>query len=441
MTTNILAIGDVHLGNRPASIPSDLRKRIAAAVDPAAVWDRAVDVAIAHEVHSVLLLGDVVHELNDSWRVESILEAGVRKLQDHGIRAISVVGNHDAKALPTLARSINGLELVGEGGQWGHALLSDANGNAIANVIGWSFPRCPFTTSPMVGIQAIQSELADAVPTIGLLHCDLDQVDSDYAPVTQSELDRVSFVNAWLLGHVHTASFDGLAGPRPIGYLGALTPLRARDQREHGPWLVRVSGRSVSMEILPIAPLRFDQVEIDVSTIETVDMIQPRVRSAISDHVRDLGPARESLIALGVDLKFVGSSHLAGEIREQVESQKERMKEYELLEGAITCFIHDVDCDLRTIVDLDALASGSAAGMLATDLRALERGLSDVYCKQIVDEARKEIEKATSHRSFTADERVPQKKYTDEAILEQLVVAGYDAIDELMKTRGGVHVD
>ena len=118
MTHTLLAVGDIHLGSRPASIPDGLRKGLAEELDPYAVWMRTVEEAIRHDVAAVLLVGDVVHDLNDAWRAADQLDEGVRRLAEHGIRVISVVGNHDIKALPIVAQSIHGLELIGADGQW-----------------------------------------------------------------------------------------------------------------------------------------------------------------------------------------------------------------------------------------------------------------------------------------------------------------------------------
>ena len=436
-----MAIGDIHLGNRPASVPDALRRRIGDEIDPAEVWKRAVEKAIQYEVSAVLLVGDVVHELHDAWRVERDVERGVRQLAEHGIRVISVVGNHDIKALPAIAESIPSLQLIGTDDAWEQCVVEDADGSPIAQIIGWSFPRCPYTSSPLKKMATFHPETLQHVPTIGLLHCDLDQTQTDYAPVARRELEQVSFVDAWLLGHVHTASFDQLNEERPIGYLGCLTPLRSKDQREHGPWLITIEDRRISMEILPIAPLRFDRLDVDVSGLDSADMIQPTIAAAMKQHVIGLGTARESLRALGFIVNLTGSSPIARAIKEKVDSEEDEIRGYERQEGEIACFVHRIESEVRLSVDLATITSGSAAGMLVNELQVLERGLADSQCKQIIDEARQEIRRATAHRSFRADDLVSEVDDSDEAILEQLITAGREAVDVLIATRGDMRVD
>jgi len=75
----LLAIGDVHLGTRPASLPPDLGDW---GVDPReltpeAALGTAVDRAIAEQVDAVLLAGDVVESTNARFEAIRPLEAAV----------------------------------------------------------------------------------------------------------------------------------------------------------------------------------------------------------------------------------------------------------------------------------------------------------------------------------------------------------------------------
>ena len=68
--------------------------------------------------------------------------------------------------------------------------------------LGWSFPIRHVREDPMVDCPEVAGEL----PTVGLLHCDLDASGSLYAPVTLRSLLRPG-VDAWLLG---LGFFEGL---------------------------------------------------------------------------------------------------------------------------------------------------------------------------------------------------------------------------------------
>ena len=93
----LLAIGDVHLGTRPGSLPEGLDE---AGVDPKsltpeAALGAAVERAIEEGVDAVLFAGDVVESSNARFEAMRPLEAAVRRLLDAGIRVLAVAGNHD----------------------------------------------------------------------------------------------------------------------------------------------------------------------------------------------------------------------------------------------------------------------------------------------------------------------------------------------------------
>ena len=94
----ILAVGDMHLGRRPARLPDQLAER-AHELGPASAWKRTVDAALDNKVHAVLLAGDVVENENDFFEAYRDLAGGVQRLTDEGIDVVGVAGNHDVKVL------------------------------------------------------------------------------------------------------------------------------------------------------------------------------------------------------------------------------------------------------------------------------------------------------------------------------------------------------
>jgi DNA repair protein SbcD/Mre11 len=97
---------------------------------------------------------------------------------------------------------IDSLHLLGANGQWQQYDLDGAS------VIGWSFPEAQVHHSPLENFPGARGRQ----PLIGLLHCDRDQSDSPYAPVSSEALARAP-VSAWLLGHIHQP--DTLDGRSP----------------------------------------------------------------------------------------------------------------------------------------------------------------------------------------------------------------------------------
>ena len=138
----LLAIGDVHLGTRPSSLPPTLSETGVDERDltPAAALAAAVELAIKENVTAVVFAGDVVESTNARFEAIGPLEDAVQRLLQGGISVYGVAGNHDVEALPRLARRIDGFKLVGEGGHW-ESILLESEGRPYAELVGWSFPE------------------------------------------------------------------------------------------------------------------------------------------------------------------------------------------------------------------------------------------------------------------------------------------------------------
>ena len=79
---SLLAIGDVHLGTRPSSLPDNLAEMgvSASELTPEAALSGSVDIAIAKEVDAVLFAGDVVESTNARFEALRPLEDAVGRL-------------------------------------------------------------------------------------------------------------------------------------------------------------------------------------------------------------------------------------------------------------------------------------------------------------------------------------------------------------------------
>ena len=252
----LLCAADLHLGRQPSRLAGPvhgLLDELSASV----AWQRLVDVAIDRQVTAVLLAGDVLDDEHDYFEAFGELKAGVERLVSAGIAVLAVSGNHDVEVLPRLAQAVHELVLLGEGGVWQAETLKDDSGTV--HVVGWSYPTTSVTYSPLASLPAALEPLTPA-PVLGLLHCDRDQSGSRYAPVTSAELAGAA-VDAWLLGHVHRPD----AGARG-GYLGSVFAADPGEEGARGAWLVEVdAGSGVTFASLPLSPLRFETLTLDVS--------------------------------------------------------------------------------------------------------------------------------------------------------------------------------
>ena len=349
----LLCVGDIHLGRQPARLPEGVLDELRASeLGPAAAWRRAVDFALEDEADAVLLAGDVVEQEDDFYEAYGDLRRGVDRLAAAGIPVLAVSGNHDVQVLPRLADAVPGFRLLGRGGAWEVEDVTGRDGRRV-HVLGWSFPERRVSTSPLAAheLPALDSRSG---PVVGLLHCDRDAAGSPYAPVRSTELESAP-VDAWLLGHVHQP--DRLTPPRPIGYLGSLTGLDPGEAGPRGPWRLESAGPDLVPEQLPMAPLRFEEVEVALDGIESAEEVDALAVSALDALHERIAASRFRPRAVGCRLRFTGhTAHRKEVARSLTAADPLRMLHPR---DDILYFVHEWRVAALPPCDLDELSRGA----------------------------------------------------------------------------------
>ena len=418
----ILAVGDIHLGRTPSRLPEELAYR-SRDLGPAGAWERTVKVAIDAGVKAVLLAGDVVERENDFFEAYRELEQGVQKLTGAGIEVIGVAGNHDVKVLPRLAEHIPEFRLLGKDGQWQSCRIADDVDSI--TLWGWSFPRKEVLTSPL----ADQAFKCEAGVNLGLLHCDRDAVNSPYAPVSNRELQQAG-IDGWLLGHIHKP--DALSVESPHGYLGSLTGLDRSETGPHGPWLLEITrGRIGSVEQLPLAPLRWEFLDVDLEGIGESAEAEGRIITALQELDRQITEASNSQglafapEAVGVHITLRGrtrfgtaAQHVLSERREDIIPTGPDNRPY---------FIDRISADTRPERGLAELAGQpTPPGLLAKRLLWLDEPEGHPQRDELV---------ARAHRALQNQRQKPVWNGLDDDEpdpVEWLRRAGLRALDQLL---------
>lgn len=413
--TTLLAVGDIHLGRTPAALHPDLGAR-AGELGPEAAWARTVTEAIDRSVDAVVLAGDVVERSRDLLVAYGDLKSGVDKLATAGIPVIAVAGNHDTLVLPRLAREIGALHLLGEGGRWQEKSIGRLT------VIGWSFPRAQVRHSPLKDFP----QVSQPERVVGLLHCDRDQADSPYAPVSSAELEAAPTA-AWLLGHIHQP--DALSGPRPIGYLGSLTALRASETGPRGPWLVRWAGSSIEARHLPLAPLRYETVPVDVSELGTSDELAEAALAAGRQLATQLNRLETAPDVVGLRLSLTGRCRFERELPRAAEQLLGESRPWK--ERGMVLFLQKISIHTQPDFDLEHLARQSdPCGLLARRLRILG-DIDHPEHRRLIDQARLRLSRVSGLREFQAVDA----ELDDESVRGWLERAGQRALIELLAQR------
>lgn len=432
----LLAIGDVHLGTRPSSLPDDLDEWGVAprTLTPEAALRSAVDLAIARKVDAVLFAGDVVESSNARFEALRPLEAAVKRLLGAGIRVLGVAGNHDVEALPRLADMIEGFELIGRGGRW-EAILLEKNGRPAAEILGWSFPEKQVRTSPVADLvrNPIASHAA-AVPRLGLLHGDLDASGGVYAPFTSAQLGEAG-ADAWLLGHIHKPSLSAASGTGPRGYLGSLVGLDPGERGGHGPWMIRV-GRDgvVAAEHLQVAPLRWELVDCEIGEDDDPDTVGDRIISEAARLASELQAQGPVPAVLGVRIRLKGRTHHYDALQRAIRDRQWRYSNRRV--GDTLVFIDKVIDAMALAHDLAELSRGdNPLAILARKLLVLERPGEDRAA--LLDAARAHAQALAndSRWSALANERDATQPLSDDALVDRLIRTGTAALSELLVQR------
>ncbi len=390
MTLKLLAVGDLHLGRRPGSLPDALRDaRSARSLGPATALERLVDEAINEQVDVVALAGDLVEAHDDFFEAYRDLHKAVARLVAHNIRVVGVAGNHDVQVLPRLAAELPGFDLLGEGGQWEETVLTGADGSEEV-LHGWSFPRPAVTTSPLAGHRFER----DRRLQLGLLHCDRDQHGSHHGPVTSGELDDAG-LDAWLLGHIHKP--DALTPEKPSGYLGSVTALRRTETGPRGPWLYRLASTGIeAVEQWTLAPLRWEPLEVDLTGLQEAGEVTTRLMRAVREKAEAIVAAGRAPDALGLDVCFAGRTDL----RRDAEAALTDEQLDDIPAAGLRCFVGRLRFETLPESDPERLArEKSPAGLLARQLLILDDPDHDDH-RALVDRARRHLSAVAEDRAW-----------------------------------------
>jgi DNA repair exonuclease SbcCD nuclease subunit len=242
--------------------------------------------------------------------------------------------------------------LLGKGGEWERFTLERRG--EVLHVDGWSFPEGSVQTSPLSGYPFA----AGGAPVLGLLHADLDQPRSRYAPVSLAEL-RPRAPSLWLLGHVHASRLIEEAGSAAVLYPGSPQAMDPGEAGAHGVWIAELGpGRNASCRMVPLASVRYETVEVGVDGLDDAAEVDLRVVDAVRAALRRAVEGSAQLRYLSCRLRLVGRTPLHRALEERLHGVCEDLS---LSHGEATAFVEEVEVRTAPERDLVALAGGQGA--------------------------------------------------------------------------------
>jgi DNA repair exonuclease SbcCD nuclease subunit len=395
--------------------------------------EQLVEEARSRQVDAVVLAGDVVDDSNAFFEALGPLEAGARRLNDAGIPLYAVAGNHDFSALPRLAAAVDGFHLLGADGNWEVAELSGADGQQL-QLVGWSYPGPAVRTSPLPALAEL--ELADDVPCLGVLHADLGGGDARYCPVEPAAFEACR-IRHWLLGHIHVPSPPPSPDTRTsLFYPGSPQGLEPGENSVHGPWLISFDAGATTYTQLPLAPVRYEVLTIDISGVADAEELPLAVATDVRDALALMCEMQPALACLSVRLELTGRSSLTRDaIRRAMAEATEDWREL----AGVALSVDRVRIATTPAHDFAALARAptplGAAAALALALRPEAPPSADTdAANAAVDQLRSELQRTYRARAFSVlDDPVP-----DAAACRQLLLDQAMRLVDVLAADGGV---
>ena len=422
MSIKVLTTADIHIGKSSSGL-----KRNDAAMATKETWSRIVDYAIVHGVDVVALSGDIVDRDNRYFEAIGPFQRGFERLKQADIALYMVAGNHDFDVLPQLLdpRRYDNVRFLGAKGEWESDLFE--KGEEKLQFVGWSFPSIHVTEDPLSSFSPDGLELHHDIPTIALLHCDAGLRESNYAPVAIDSF-RDPRIDVWVLGHIHKPQV--LIESQPLVYYpGSPHALSAKEQGMHGVVMLTIHSRTeIEREVIPLSPIRYESIEIDVTGKEQKEHVRNVITSKLFENVQSKPPRElEGVFYLVYDVTLVGEHNSIPDLESWT---AELVEDYEQRVGysEVCVWVRNVTIDVTPGVEnMDELAKdNSPVGLLAKTIIALEKGEDDKFVNALLaDWERAHAEVVTS--------RVYQPLYTrqmDEIDNVREALADVDTMDE-----------
>lgn len=387
----LLLTGDLHIGRSSSRVPAGVS---ADALRAATAWERIVQLAISESVNAVLLSGDIADEQNKFWEAIGPLEAGVRQLTDNGIQTIAVAGNHDFEVLGKLANEMEGdFRLLGRNESWERITLSDSSSPAL-HIVGWSFRSRHVDHSPL---DDYEHATDFDVPTLGLVHGDLDSPASHYAPLDSKRLDTAG-PGGWLLGHVHKPQL--IEGSSWILYPGSPQALDFGETGKHGPWLADVRNGCLELpRQVHLSTVWYDTVAIDATGVVTEDDLRGEIKDSLQAAAKKItGAAGSALEQIVTRLTIAGHSSLAGSV---ANSMQEIERDLRMTFGTVTLTVDRANSELLPDIDLEQQAGQhSVLGTIASLLLELDKDKRSDEVEELIEETRMELEQVRGKSEY-----------------------------------------
>ena len=364
----VLHIADLHIGVENYGHFDVTRGMHTRLIDFLACLDEAIDIGIARGVDVVLIAGDMFKNRNPPPRLQREFAERIRRLHEHKIPVLMVVGNHDVAPGRDSANSVSvyeGLQFAGVDIARKPAVYryQTAHGALAIIAMPWIMREVFLSNNDalrLVGLSEQEAEILRVVEAYIADQTDILLAEDPQRPIIvtyhgtvagavsgfekqltlgreiqlpQSVLTPMG-VDYVALGHVH--KHQCLRQAPPVVYSGSIERIDFGEINEaKGCVLVAFDGKQASWEFVPLASRPFIEITVDVQ--QSGDTPMERIELAISrkpltDAIVKLeitvAPAQKSLVSerqirqLFVQAEVAHVARIVIETPEQKENRK-----------------------------------------------------------------------------------------------------------------------
>lgn len=330
-------IADVHLDTAFTGRSEDVRNRLRQVSRDALA--RCVALAVAEEVHAVLVAGDLFDGPRPSFATERFLLEQLGVLADAGIQVVYATGNHDPGGGPHAgALDWPGNVAIASGEEPLAVTIRRRTGDTAGYVTAAGHATARVTADLSRRLRPVPGT---PLPQVALLHTRVvsargAEAHHPYAPSTLERLRRAGF-HYWALGHVHRR--QELSADPPVHYCGNLQGRTPAETGAKGGLLVDLGDPAHPVvEFRELSPVRWERLAAaELGGAGTLEALVRAVTLAW-ERARSQDPGEEDTEWM-VALELAGPSPLWRELREP--------EELETVADELTGRLDILGCDIR----------------------------------------------------------------------------------------------
>lgn len=192
------------------------------------------------------------------------------------------------------------------------------------------------------------------------------------------KLKHISGVDAWLFGHIHKADIINNESPL-IMYPGSPHALNPNEKGIHGAWLISIEDRKVDYQDIPLSPVCYQTLTVNVSTATSEAEFRKLIISSFNKHLAELTDSYNPQYVV-FDLEFTGTNENIFKIRKW----SDEIKNYTVYD---TCSItiRSIEYNVKPEIDIEQLLhEPSYIGVLANAIKTIETGESNDFVDKLI---------------------------------------------------------